>query len=278
MESLRTLSRVQRYSLHFIACFSLHWLSFYFQIHLHTKDVNNEPLCAVTTDLYQLQYTDLSEAKKKLAMEFLKTEVRDSRTTTTQPRPPWRKTTVRARRSRRRMSTFLGQVSWADLTIGNCGDWNQTKRPSLISDFGGRSDEASGQQGQAEAPGPPRVLDQGRCDVFAPMWSPIPSESPSRIDKCRWKYLRCFIIHCQYFHLREEECYLRCKSPMARYCWGVKCNLDSLMHSRTQSISIQIKYFTSGYHCLLVSLWYNSKFNCKNWMKGSSRVSLHFIQ
>ena len=32
-------------------------------------------MCAVTTDLYQLQYTDLSEAKKKLAMVFLKTEV-----------------------------------------------------------------------------------------------------------------------------------------------------------------------------------------------------------
>ena len=50
-------------------------MSFYFQIHLHTKDVNNEPLCAVTTILYLLQYTDLSEAKKKLAMVFLKTEV-----------------------------------------------------------------------------------------------------------------------------------------------------------------------------------------------------------
>ena len=50
-------------------------MSFYFQIHLHTKDVNNEPLCAVTTILYLLQYTDLSEAEKKLAMVFLKNEV-----------------------------------------------------------------------------------------------------------------------------------------------------------------------------------------------------------
>ena len=28
----------------------------------------------MTTDLYQLQYTNLSEAEKKLVMEFLKTE------------------------------------------------------------------------------------------------------------------------------------------------------------------------------------------------------------
>ena len=32
-------------------------------------------MCAVTTILYLLQYTDLSEAEKKLAMVFLKTEV-----------------------------------------------------------------------------------------------------------------------------------------------------------------------------------------------------------
>ena len=31
-----------------------------------------------------------------------------------------------------------------------------------MGDFGRRSDKAWGQQGQAEAPGPPRVLDQGR--------------------------------------------------------------------------------------------------------------------
>ena len=32
-------------------------------------------MCAVTTILYLLQDTDLSKAEKKLAMEFLKTEV-----------------------------------------------------------------------------------------------------------------------------------------------------------------------------------------------------------
>ena len=32
-------------------------------------------MCAVTTILYLLQDTDLSEAEKKLAMVFLKTEV-----------------------------------------------------------------------------------------------------------------------------------------------------------------------------------------------------------